>query len=79
MQKCIATDAEAGVYIHCSGNKSKKCVKERALESLIIDLYNRGLFKPVKVPSDSADDQSIDIPLGKYGFTSLVSHKLKAF
>ena len=33
----------------------------------------------MKVPSESTDDQSIDIPFSKYGFTSLVSHKLKAF
>ena len=79
MHKCIARDAKAGVIIHFTGNISKNRAKERVLELLVIDLYNHGLFKPMKVPSESTDDQSIDIPFSKYGFTTLVSHKLKAF
>ena len=76
VHKCIARDAKAGVSIHLKGNTSKNHTKEHALK---LNLYNHGLFKPVKVPSESTDDQSIDMPFSKHGFTSLVSHKLKVF
>ena len=54
-----AWDDETGVSAS-SKKQSKDGARKHALANLVIDLYNRGLFKPVKVSS-----------FGKHGLTSL--------
>ena len=71
VHKGTAWDAETGVSASSGKKQSKDGARKHALANLVNDLYNRGLFKPVKVPSKSTDVQSIDIPFGNHGSISL--------
>ena len=66
-----AWDDEAGISASSGKRRSRDSARKQALANLVIDLYNRGLFKPMKVPSESTDVQSIDIPFGKHESISL--------